>query len=425
MGTNIFVLGLDELNHQALKKLPGAENYTFHQLLTFDELQGGSIAVNELLEEAERRLEDFDGSIDAIVGYWDFPVTAMVPILADRYGLPSANLKGIVTVEHKYWSRVEQQRVADEEVPGFGLIDLNDEEARLPEGVNYPAWIKPIKSTSSEGAYRVTDDAELQEAVAEEREVVDRMGGGFNEVLERLELPDEIAEIGGSAAMMEEEASGSMLTVEGFSYQGEVEVYGVIDSHTYEGTSSFLRYQYPSQLPEDVQQRIADVSKRVIKAVRLDHSTFNIEYFWEEQTQKLRLLEINSRHSQSHAQLFQLVDGRPNHACMVDLGLGRKPQMPAQNGEFRTAATWFLRRFEDGYIKRVPTAEEVRAIEQKYPGTTIQIDKEADRPLSGDPAEDAYSFALAEIFTAGQSEEEMIETYEKVIEELNFEIEDL
>ncbi|NLS09460.1 hypothetical protein HGQ17_05440 [Nesterenkonia sp. MY13] len=351
MGTNIFVLGLDELNHQALKKLPGAENYTFHQLLTFDELQGGSIAVNELLEEAERRLEDFDGSIDAIVGYWDFPVTAMVPILADRYGLPSANLKGIVTVEHKYWSRVEQQRVADEEVPGFGLIDLNDEEARLPEGVNYPAWIKPIKSTSSEGAYRVTDDAELQEAVAEEREVVDRMGGGFNEVLERLELPDEIAEIGGSAAMMEEEASGSMLTVEGFSYQGEVEVYGVIDSHTYEGTS--------------------------------------------------------------------------NHACMVDLGLGREPQMPAQNGEFRTAATWFLRRFEDGYIKRVPTAEEVRAIEQKYPGTTIQIDKEADRPLSGDPAEDAYSFALAEIFTAGQSEEEMIETYEKVIEELNFEIEDL
>lgn len=297
MGTNIFVLGLDELNHQALKKLPGAENYTFHQLLTFDELQGGSIAVNELLEEAERRLEDFDGSIDA--------------------------------------------------------------------------------------------------------------------------------EIGGSAAMMEEEASGSMLTVEGFSYQGEVEVYGVIDSHTYEGTSSFLRYQYPSQLPEDVQQRIADVSKRVIKAVRLDHSTFNIEYFWEEQTQKLRLLEINSRHSQSHAQLFQLVDGRPNHACMVDLGLGREPQMPAQNGEFRTAATWFLRRFEDGYIKRVPTAEEVRAIEQKYPGTTIQIDKEADRPLSGDPAEDAYSFALAEIFTAGQSEEEMIETYEKVIEELNFEIEDL
>ncbi|WP_258934566.1 hypothetical protein [Nesterenkonia pannonica] len=157
----------------------------------------------------------------------------------------------------------------------------------------------------------------------------------------------------------------------------------------------------------------------------LHHSTFNIEYFWDADAQKLRLLEINSRHSQSHAQLFQLVDGRPNHACMVDLALGRRPQMPAQNGEFKVAATWFLRHFKDGWIRRAPTSEEVRAIEEKYPGTTIQVDKGEGRRLSGDVAEDSYSFALAEIFTAGQSEDDMIETYNKVVDELNFEIEDL
>ncbi|WP_022873411.1 ATP-grasp domain-containing protein [Nesterenkonia alba] len=423
MGLNIFVLGLDELNHRALRALPGAEEYTFHQVLTFDELQGGTVSVSELLTEAQKRLDAFPGSIDAIVGYWDFPVTAMVPILCQRYGLPSANLSGIVTVEHKYWSRLEQQKVIDEH-PGFGLIDLNDPHATLPGHMSYPAWIKPIKSTSSEGAYRVENDEQLREALAEEREVVNRLGGGFNEVMEMIDLPPQIAEIGGSACMVEEEATGQMLTVEGFSYNGQVEVYGIIDSHTYEGTSSFLRYQYPSQLPDHAQQRITDVSRRVIEAVGLHHSTFNIEYFWDPETEQLNLLEINSRHSQSHAQLFYLVDGRPNHACMVDLALGRRPAMPAQNGQFRTASTWFLRHFKDGYIHRAPTEEEVAALEKKYPGTTIQIDKEAGRWLSGDPAEDSYSFVLAEIFTAGQSEEEMIETYNKVVEELPFEIED-
>ncbi len=425
MGRNIFVLGLDDLNHRALKKLPGAEDYTYHQLLTFDELQDSAHTVNSLLEKAEQQLDAFEGSIDAIVAYWDFPATAMAPILAERHGLPHANLKGIATVEHKYWSRLEQQKVAADEVPGFGLIDVNDDEASLPEGVSYPAWIKPIKSTSSEGAYRITDDDSLREAIKEERQAVNRMGGGFNEVLERIDLPDEIAEIGGSAAMVEEEASGAMLTVEGFSHDGQVEIYGVIDSHLYEGTSSFLRYQYPSSLPEDVQERIADVSKKVIRAVGLEHSTFNIEYFWDAENRKLQLLEINSRHSQSHAQLFHLVDGRPNHACMVDLALGNQPAMPAQNGEFKVAGTWFLRVFEDGWIKRVPTEEEVRALEEKYPGTAIQIEKTADRRLSGDVAEDSYSYTLAEIFTAGQSEEEMVETYNKVVDELNFEIEDL
>lgn len=424
MDQNIFVLGLDELNHQALCDLPGASECTFHQLLTFEQLQGGAVSVEELLAEAERQLESVEHPIDAIVGYWDFPVTVMVPILAHRYGLPSANLKGIVTVEHKYWSRLEQQKVAPEEVPGFGLIDLENTGVGLPEDLSYPVWIKPIKSTSSEGAFRVEDDAQLKQALGEERQVVDRLGGGFSEVLDRVDLPDEIAQIGGAECLIEEEASGEMLTVEGFSYRGRPEIYGVIDSHTYEGTSSFLRYQYPSGLPEEVQEHIADVSRRVIEAVGLDHSTFNIEYFWEPETRKLNLLEINSRHSQSHAKLFQLVDGRPNHACMIDLARGRRPQMLEQNGEFATAAAWFLRRFTDGTVQRAPTQQEVRTLQQRYPGTTIQIEKEEGERLSDGVAEDSYSFVLAEIFTAGQSQAEMVATYEKVAGELNFEIED-
>lgn len=423
MRRNIFILGLDELNHQELRKLPGAEGNDFHQLLTIEELQAGTVSVPDLLEKAHRQLDAFEGTIDAIAGYWDFPVGVMVPILCQRYGLPSADLEAVAKCEHKYWSRLEQQKVI-EEYPAFGLIDVNDPSATMPEHVSYPAWVKPVKSTSSEGAHRIADDQELRAVLADEREVIGRMGDTFTDVLKMLDLPEEIAAIGGSAAMVEEAVSGDQYTVEGFSYGGHIEIYGVIDSMTYEGSSSFLRYQYPSELPQEVQQRMAEATRKVIAGIGLDHSTFNVEFFWNPQTQKLNLLEINPRHSQSHDRLFELVDGRPNHAAMVDLALGRKPAMLNREGPFHAAATWFLRRFVDGVVRRVPTAQEVEELEQKLPGTAIQIDiKEGDR-LSDALAEDSNSFALAEIFTAGADEQELIANYEECVAALNFEIED-
>ena len=35
------------------------------------------------------------------------------------------------------------------------------------------------------------------------------------------------------------------------------------------GTSSFLRYQYPSSLPSDVRERLTDISRRVVEAIDL------------------------------------------------------------------------------------------------------------------------------------------------------------
>lgn len=96
MPLNIFVLGLDDPGSSELAALPNAEQYKFHGLLTFEELQGGVISFEDLLEETQEKLDSFSGSIDAIVGYWDFPVSMMVPILCKKYGLPSKSLKRLL-----------------------------------------------------------------------------------------------------------------------------------------------------------------------------------------------------------------------------------------------------------------------------------------------------------------------------------------
>lgn len=423
MTQNIFVLGLDDLGLEELRTLPAADQYSFRQLLTFEELQEGTVSLPDLLDQAQHQLDAFDGSIDAIVGYWDFPASMLVPILCDRYGLRSKSLEAVVKCEHKYWSRLEQQKVIDE-YPAFDLIDLEDPSATLPDHMSYPVWIKPIKSFSSEGAHRVEDEEQLQEALSEERQSASRLGGAFNDVLEMIDLPEEIASIGGSAYMVEEAAQGEQFTVEGFSRGDTVEIYGVIDSVTYEQSSSFLRYQYPSRLPAHVQEKMSDVSRQVITAVGLTESTFNIEYFWDRASDRLNLLEVNTRHSQSHAPLFQLVDGRPNHSVMVDLAMDRDPHMPHGEGRFKAAAKWFLRRFSDGVVRRVPTQQDIAELEQKLPGTTVEITAHEGMRLSEGEGEGSYSYTLAEIFTAGDNEQELVDNYDQCVAALDFEIED-
>ena len=87
MVENVFVVGLDDHNAGILHRLPDAGRYRFHPLLSVDELlYRDTIPVPDLLEEAQRQLDSFDGRVDAIIGFWDFPVSTMVPTL---YWAPS------------------------------------------------------------------------------------------------------------------------------------------------------------------------------------------------------------------------------------------------------------------------------------------------------------------------------------------------
>ncbi|MBE1533154.1 ATP-grasp domain-containing protein [Actinomadura algeriensis] len=423
MPQNVFVVGLDDLNLRMLGELPHLEEYRFHGLLTISELQQGDIDFPALLERAQEQLDAFEGKIDAIIGFWDFPVTSMVPILCARYGLHSPSLESIVKCEHKYWSRLEQREVIDE-YPAFGLVDLSPEgRAEPPPGVRYPMWLKPVKGTSSELAFLARDDAEFDRAVAGIRAGIDRIGEPFQEVMNHLELPPEIAEIGGVACLAEESIDGAQVTVEGYGHQGDVHVYGIVDSINYPGTPSFLRYQYPSSVPAEIAERMTDISARVIRRLGLDSTTFNIEYFWNREDDTIRLLEVNPRHSQSHAPLFEFVDGVPNHQSMVRLALGHHPDLPHRAGEYDIAAKWFVRHHEDATVRRVPSEEEIRAVEREVPGTIVELSVRAGQRLSDVDMQDSYSYEVARVFMGARDEAELKAKYDKCLAALPFEFE--
>jgi hypothetical protein len=415
---NIFVIGLDEANLRTLERVPGADGFRYHGLLTIEEIQHGEIPIKDLLREAQEKLDDFEEGIDAIVGYWDFPVTALVPLLCKRYGLPSADLEAVVKCEHKYWSRLEQRKVV-EDLPEFGLVDLTG-SSRLPEGMDYPVWLKPVKSFSSELAFHVGDDAELAAAAAEIRNGVGRVGRPFQFVLDQIELPAEIAEVGGQACLAEEALSGVQAATEGYVSGGKVVVNGALDSINYPGTPCFLRHQYPSQLAAGIVERMKTASERVITQMGLDNSTFSIEFFCDPESGRVSVLEINARHSQSHAEMFEYVDGVPNHHCMVQLGLGGEPGLPRGQGRYGIAAKWYYRRFDDAVVTRVPTAGEIEDLQRDIPGVTIDIIPGEGQRLSELPAQDSYSYELADLFIGAADEKELKEKYDRCVGALRF-----
>lgn len=425
MSKNIYVIGLDEENAQVLERTRWEDDYRFHGLLTPAELQHGEIDFAALLEKARTELDNAEERPAAIVSYWDFPAACLVPLLCARYGLAGNSLEAVLKCEHKYWSRLEQAAVSDD-LPAFGIVDLDQDRPHKPDNVDFPMWLKPVKSFSSELAFQVTNDEEFAEAVAEIREGVGRVGEPFDEVLGMVEVPSEVAEVGGAACLAEEAMSGVQAAVEGYVHNGQVIVYGALDSVNYDGTSSFLRHQYPSQLPAEVVRKMREISCTVIGHIGYDNATFSIEFFYNPETGRVCLLEINPRHSQSHAELFEAVDGVANHEVMVRLGLGQDPASHRnETGRSRIAGKWYLRRFDgDALVRRVPDEAEVADIERQVPGTTIDIAAVGGKRLSDLPEQDSYSYELAHLFVRADSEAEMREKYERCARLLRFEFDE-
>lgn len=419
---HVFVVGLDEFNLQKMERLPEAANIEFHPAVRVSEMRGvENLSIEELLSKAYQRIEQV-GQIDAVVSYYDFPGTVLVPIIAKRYGLPGPTLESVLKCEHKFWSRIEQQKVIPKSLPQFKAFDPFREDAF--ESIDFlpPYWIKPIKSYRSFLAYRINSPVQFKEYMQEVRKHVDFIAEPFNYILKNFGIPHEIAEME-EKMIAETTIGGHQCTVEGYALEDEVVVYGIVDSVREEDRSSFSRYEYPSSLPQEIQFRMADIARRAITQIGLVNSPFNIEFFYDATANNIFLLEINPRISQAHTDIFEKVHGISHHHIMLNLALGKRPKALDYNGDFRIAGHFMLRTFENGKIKRAPLEKEIKSLKKKYPDLAIKINVKEGMMLEDMYGQDSYSYELANIFLGGKNQEVMLEKYNDIVAHLTFDIE--
>jgi biotin carboxylase len=420
MRRNVFVIGLDASNRELLERLPVADECRFHTLLDFSQLRGvDDFPIANLLGEGERRLDEFGESIDGICTCIDFPATEFAPLIGAKRGLPGPSLEGILACNHKYWSRVLQREGAPEAVPGFVAFDPYRDDPLHDIHLNYPFWIKPLNAFRSHLGFRINHPQDFHAALPAIREELPRLAQPLGTIMKYAHLPGEIAHAGAQIMLAEQILSGRLCTAEGYVYQGEPHVYGIVDSIRVPNRSSFARYQYPSALPAGVQRRMKDVAYRVMRSVGLQDNPFNMELFYDTPRDTIRVLEINPRVSQSHAPLFELVDGTSHLQVMVDLALGRRPSEPfgpstssdadrrMRAGRYGAAAKFFLRAYRDAVVEAVPTQEDIARLEAEAPGAVVHVLVEPGTRLSELADQDAYSYELAEVYLGARNAREL------------------
>jgi hypothetical protein len=423
---NVFVLGLDDFQRGELETVTNASRLAFHGLLDKASLlDPDQPPFTELLDRARRELEAFEGSIDALIAHWDFPTSVLTPILAREHGLPAASLEAVLACEHKHWSRICQKQAIPEAVPAFAAFDPFDDDALEKIDVPFPFWVKPVKAFSSQLGFKIENEEQFHEAMREMRAGIHRFGDVFNEVLQMADLPDMITQASGNTCLAEQLVSGRQLAPEGAVANGEFEVHGVFDMPQDEAGLQWSRLVYPAQVPDDVQKRMIDLSERFLDHIGYDDGCFNVEFLWEEETDQLWVIEVNTRISQSHSDLFAKVDGMSNHEVALDVALGVPPSMPHQRGAFAAAAKCILytREIDDGIVTRVPTEEEIQRLVERYPETHVDIQVQVGDRLSELSEQSSYRYDLGTIHIGGQSAEEVAEGHRAFLDELPFEFE--
>ena len=427
MTRNIFVIALDDFNRRTMEALPENRRYAFHSLLPQEDvLKAESYDYEELLADANAELRAFDDTVDGVVTWWDFPSSGLAPVLSEHWDLYGPSLRSVVVLEHKYWSRLIQRTVANEHVPAFAAFDPFDDDAldRIQSrGVHYPFWLKPVKSVGSYLGFRIDGPDDWGPAIETMREEITQFGDPFDQALARVELPPEVEAIGGVACLAEGIIGGWQCTLEGYVSHGEPHVYGTVDSLRMPGVSTFRCYQYPSQLPTPIQRRMQQIAKDVVIEAGLDHCCFNAEFFYDEEQGQIWLLEINTRLSQSHCDLFDKVDGVTSQRIMLSLSQGRAPRMLHRQGDFEVAGKYFLRTTEDGVVRSVPSQADLDAVAERFPGTRVEIDPVPGLRLSEMEVQETYSFELGRVFIGADDHEQLEERFEEIERMLPFDIE--
>lgn len=419
---NILIIGYNEFNLQELNTIEDAETYHFIPLFRSGIQKSEDIQIEKLVNEAREVLDKDDTSIDAIISFFDFPFTLIAFLLCEEYGLIGPTLVQGLKCEHKYWSRQEQQKVIPENIPAFDAASPFEPTPFEELNVKPPFWIKPVKAFSSQLGFKIKSKSDYENSMPTFREEIGRLAEPFNYFLERADLPEDIRKVDGNYCLAEGLIGGHQCTISGYVYEHEVYSYGLIDSVRYPDSPSFFYYLLPSTLPAHVQQRMEDISRKVMKQIGFNNSAFNIEYFYDEEKDQIYLLEINPRMSQSHSDMYDKTRGHSNHQVLIKLAMGEKPHFKKLEGKYAYAAKFQHRVFEDGIVESIPDEKKIREIEKQYDDTTIKIDVKEGQCLSELPLQDSFSYALGVVMTGAQTKEALLKKYHQIIEAIDIKI---
>jgi len=377
----------------------------------------------DVLGFIDETVERWRGRIDGVTSASDYPGATVAAAIATALELPGSRPEAILGCSHKHLSRQTQRRAVPEATPGFALVDSAAPEEAAAE-LTYPCFVKPVKGAYSIHSGRVDSAGELVGFLS--TEAVREFAEYHMKVFDRLLGRYVGSPVGGRFFLAEELLSGKLVTLEGFVQGGRVEVLGVTDSVTHPETGSFVRFDYPSELPAEVQERMGEIAARAVLASGLDSALFNLELIWDPGSGRISIVEINPRMCGQFSDLYAKVDGVAGYQIALELAAGERPAPGRRAGRYAVAASVPLRVFEPVRVARAPTPADLAAAEALDPGTRIWTEcVEGDELADFDRWEDGKSYRYGVVNLGAPNRAALLERFERVRERLGYRFEPL
>jgi biotin carboxylase len=363
----LFCYDWDALAYQHL-----GDRYRLHHagfdLFSFpSQLRLASFDIEQFAEKLAARYED--RGLDGVTSANEQFGALAAALLAQRLGLPGTSPESIIRCQHKLGARELLSRVAPEANLSYFPLDC-DYGDKVPDDLEYPLFVKPIKAAFSVLARRVESREELERLT--------RFGPIEGWIIRRLVAPfNAIAQrrvgfaVDAHHLLCETPVQAPQFNLDGYVFNGQTRMLGVVDAIMYPGTQAFQRFAYPSKLPPQVQARALDVARRFLRAAQFTHGIFNLEFFYDADRDELKVIECNPRLASQLADLYLRVDGTDVHAMNLALACGDDPaavpRAPPRGG---AAASFVFRRF-DLEAPRMPDPSQLRRLRLEHPDALL------------------------------------------------------
>ena len=369
------------------------------------------LIINQLIELCETE------NITGVFSSDDYPGSIYASIIAFHQRFAGPLPAVVIGCQHKFFSRRNQSKIVPLSTPQFSLVNADSFESDT-FSMQFPVFIKPVKSYFSFLAGKISDANELAHFIANKR-MPEEFLYQFNWFLQQFGF-----EPYSSDFLAETILHGHQVTVEGYIYNGFCHILGVIDSIMYPGTISFARFEYPSSLSDSIQQRMGIIAQEIMLGINFDNSFFNIEMMYNSETDSIHIIEINPRMAAQFADLYEKVDGQNSFAIALDIALGKQPFVKRKNGEFNIAASCVMRIFENKRVIKVPSVDAIAKVKELFHEARIFIAVNEGQLLS-DQLQDGNSYLYGLIHLGARDQQELLEKFECAQRLLPFIFEDV
>lgn len=351
-------------------------------------------SVRRFIKRMVKKAED--ENIHAVLSSDEYIGAIIAGIICKKLMLPGTDPAKIILAQHKYFSRLVQQKYCPDAAVNCELIPQRI-YTKFEAELDYPFFVKPVKGTFSLFAKKVESIADLKKHLNfqwYERIAFRSITRPFNHLIKDYTTLTENADF----FVAEELIDGIQVTLDGYVYDHQVTICGIVDSIMFPGTNIFERFEYPSKLPQVVQERMVKTAQELIRGIGFQNAQFNIEFFYNRKTDSIHLIEINPRLSYQFGDLYENIDGVNTYEILLNLSLGKEPRFTKDSGEFKNTASFVLRTFKGKKLVSIPKEREVAEFNSRYPEANVKIYGKKGTKLAGEmKAIGSYRYGIVNV----------------------------